>query len=155
MIYSDAQWRRFFAAIGAPERFDHDPRMASHATRTRHIDAIYAELADILATRTTAEWLELLRAADVPCAPAHTLASLRADEHLQATGFFETEQHPSEGRLTRLAAPVRFAAHDRVERRPAPRLGEHGREVLGEAGFSARDIEALVAEGALKLPDQP
>jgi crotonobetainyl-CoA:carnitine CoA-transferase CaiB-like acyl-CoA transferase len=155
MIYNDAQWRRFFAAIGEPERFDRDPRMASHATRTQHIDAIYAELAEILATRTTAEWLDLLRAADVPCAPAHTLASLRADEHLAATGFFETEQHPSEGTLTRLATPVRFAAHGRIPRRPAPRLGEHGREVLGEAGFSPEEIDALVAEGAVKLPVQP
>jgi crotonobetainyl-CoA:carnitine CoA-transferase CaiB-like acyl-CoA transferase len=155
MIYNDAQWRRFFAAIGEPERFERDPRMASHATRTAHIDAIYAELAAILATRTTAEWLALLRAADVPCAPAHTLAALRADEHLAATGFFETEEHPSEGRLTRLAAPVRFGAHGEVERRPAPRLGEHGREVLREAGFSEPEIEALRAEGALRLPDQP
>lgn len=155
MIYNDAQWRRFFAAIGEPERFDRDPRMASHATRTQHIDAIYAELAEILATRSTAEWLDLLRAADVPCAPAHTLASLRADEHLAATGFFETEEHPSEGTLTRLAAPVRFAAHGRIPRRPAPRLGEHGREVLGEAGFSPQEIDALVAEGAVKLPVQP
>jgi crotonobetainyl-CoA:carnitine CoA-transferase CaiB-like acyl-CoA transferase len=151
MIYNDAQWRRFFAAIGEPERFDRDPRMASHATRTQHIDAIYAELAAILATRTTSEWLALLRAADVPCAPAHTLASLRADEHLAATGFFEAEAHPSEGPLTRLAAPVRFGAHGRIERRPAPRLGEHGREVLAEAGFGAEEIEALVAEGALRL----
>lgn len=155
MIYNDAQWRRFFAAIGEPERFDRDPRMASHATRTQHIDAIYAELAEILATRSTAEWLALLRAADVPCAPAHTLASLRADEHLTATGFFETEEHPSEGTLTRLAAPVRFAEHGRVARRPAPRLGEHGREVLREAGFSAEEISALIEETALRLPDQP
>jgi crotonobetainyl-CoA:carnitine CoA-transferase CaiB-like acyl-CoA transferase len=50
---------------------------------------------------------------------------------------------------------VRFAAHGRIPRRPAPRLGEHGREVLGEAGFSPQEIDALVAEGAVKLPVQP
>lgn len=136
MIYSDAQWRRFFAAIGQPDRCDADPRLADHATRTLHIDALYAELGAIFATRRTAEWLELLEANDVPCAPAHDLAGLRADPHLAATGFFTAEDHPSEGRLTAMAAPVRFGAHGEVPRRPAPRLGEHTEDVLREIGWT-------------------
>jgi crotonobetainyl-CoA:carnitine CoA-transferase CaiB-like acyl-CoA transferase len=135
MIYGDAQWRRFFAAIGQDKRFATDPRLADHATRTRHIDALYAELAAIFATRGTAEWLALLEAHDVPCAPVHSLASLRADPHLAATGFFAPEQHPSEGPLTAMAAPIRFPAHGEVARRPAPRLGEHTAEILREIGF--------------------
>ncbi|MCU0944661.1 MAG: CoA transferase [Rubritepida sp.] len=153
LVYNDGQWRRFFAAIGEPDRMTRDPRFADHATRTRHIDAIYAEFAAILATRTTAEWLELLRAADIPCAPVHTLESLRADPHLAAAGFFTTEHHPSEGALTRMAAPVRFGAHGEIPRAPAPRLGEHGREILAAAGYDADAIAALVAEGALRLPE--
>lgn len=156
LVYNDGQWRRFFAAIGEPERMARDPRFADHAARTRHIDAIYAELAAILATRSTAEWLEVLRAADIPCAPVHTLESLRADPHLAAVGFFGTEEHPTEGRLTRLAAPVRFGAHGEIPRGPAPRLGEHGRAILAEAGYDEAGIAALVEEGALRLPeDQP
>lgn len=125
MIYGDAQWRRFFRAIGEEARFDADPRYASHAARTRHIDAIYAELAAILATRTTAEWLALMEREDIPCAPAHTLESLRADPHLAAVGFFQPEDHPSEGRLVRMRPPVRFGNHEPAAPRPAPRLGEH------------------------------
>ncbi|WP_207536685.1 CaiB/BaiF CoA transferase family protein [Sabulicella rubraurantiaca] len=124
MIYSDGQWRRFFEAIGQEERFASDPRMTNHAARTRHIDAIYAELAAIFSTRTTAEWLALLEAADLPCAPAHTLESLRDDPHLAAVGFFTKEEHPTEGSLTRVAPPVRFGNHERNIPRPAPRLGE-------------------------------
>jgi crotonobetainyl-CoA:carnitine CoA-transferase CaiB-like acyl-CoA transferase len=153
VIYNDGQWRRFFAAIGEPERMARDPRFADVATRTRHVDAIYAELAAILATRPTAEWLALLRAADIPCAPAHTLESLRADPHLAAVGFFGEETHPTEGAVTRMAAPVRFGAHGEIPRAPAPRLGEHGRAVLAEAGYDAPAIAALVAEGALRLPE--
>ncbi|HEV7457678.1 MAG TPA: CoA transferase [Roseococcus sp.] len=152
MIYNDAQWRRFFAAIGEPERFDRDPRMASHTTRTQHIDAIYAELGDILATRTTAEWLDLLGRADVPCAPAHTLESLRADPHLNAVGFFQEEAHPTEGKLVRMAAPVRFSAHGDIPRAPTRRLGEDGPDILREAGLDAARIAALAESGALVVP---
>ena len=153
VIYNQAQWERFFAAIGTPERMTTDPRLLNHTTRLRHIDAIYAELAAILATRGTSEWLALLQAADLPCAPVHDLPALRADRHLNESGFFQSEQHASEGALTRMAAPVRFSAHGEVPRLPSPRLGEHGREVLAEAGLDASAIAALVAAGGLILPD--
>jgi len=153
MIYNQAQWERFFAAIGAPERMTTDPRLRNHTTRLRHIDAIYAELSAIFATRGTAEWLALLQAADLPCAPVHDLPALRQDPHLNVSGFFQSEHHPSEGALTRMAAPVRFSAHGEVPRCPSPRLGEHGREVLAEAGLDAAAIAALVAARGLILPE--
>ncbi|MEI6161291.1 MAG: CoA transferase, partial [Roseococcus sp.] len=124
-----------------------------HTTRLRHIDELYAELAVIFATRGTADWLALLEAADLPCAPVHDLPALRADPHLNARGFFQQEAHPSEGALTRMAAPVRFSAHGEIPRGPTPRLGEHGREVLREAGLNEAAIVALVAARALIVPD--
>ena len=152
IIYNEAQWRRFFHAIGQPDRMARDPRLVDHVTRMRHIDALYAELAAIFATRGTAEWLALLEAADLPCAPVYDLPSLRADPHLNARGFFQPEQHPSEGALTRMAAPVRFSAHGDIPRGPTPGLGEHGREVLGEAGLDEAAIAALVQARTLILP---
>lgn len=152
VVYNEGHWRRFFAAIGEPQRMAQDPRMADHVTRMRHIDALYAELAAIFAQRDTAEWMALLEAADIPCAPVHSLHALRHDPHLAATGFFGAEEHPSEGALTRMAVPVRFSAHGEIPRRPTPRLGEHGREVLTEAGLDGSAIEALAATRALILP---
>jgi len=150
MIYNDRQWRMFCAAIGWPDLVETDPRFASHATRTRHIDAILGMLAAEFLTRTTAEWLTLLAAADLPVTPVHTLESIFEDPHLLATGFFEPEDHPSEGRITRMAVPTRYSASPPGPRAPTPRLGENTAEILAEAGYAPAEIAALLATGAIR-----
>ena len=151
MIYTDKQWRAFFKAIGERDLVAEDPRFASHAKRIQNIDAVLGWLSGVLATRTTAEWITLLDAVDVPVAPVHDLSSIFQDPHIQATGFFAEEDHPSEGRLRRMASPMRFEGGE-VPRRPAPRFGEHTLEVLREAGLEEAEIAALVASGAALTP---
>ena len=150
MIYNDRQWRMFCAAVGWPDLVATDPRFASHATRTIHIDAVLAMLAEEFLTRTTAEWLDLLAAADLPVTPVHTLESIFEDPHLLATGFFEAEDHPTEGRLTRMAIPARYSATPTGDRAPAPRLGADSAAILAEAGYAAAEIAALLAGGAVR-----
>ncbi|RAI56160.1 CaiB/BaiF CoA transferase family protein [Roseicella frigidaeris] len=150
MIYNDRQWRVFCAAVGWPDLVSTDPRFASHATRTRHIDAVLAMLAEEFRTRSSAEWLALLEAADLPVTPVHTLESIFEDPHLLATGFFEAEEHPTEGRVTRMAIPVTFSATPTGPRAPSPRLGADGAAILAEAGFAEAEIAALAASGALR-----
>ncbi|MBL6455221.1 CoA transferase [Belnapia sp. T6] len=149
MIYNDRQWRSFCAAVGWPDLVSTDPRFASHATRTQHIDAVLAMLAEEFRRRTTAEWMELLTAADLPVTPVHTLDTVFEDPHLQATGFFSEEEHPSEGRLTRMAVPFTFSSSPTGERAPAPRLGEHSEAILREAGYAEAEIAALREAGAI------
>jgi crotonobetainyl-CoA:carnitine CoA-transferase CaiB-like acyl-CoA transferase len=154
MIYNDRQWRNFCAAAGLPDLVSEDPRFASHATRTENIDAILAMLERVFAERDTAEWVRILEDADLPVAPVHTLDSIVRDPHLAASGFFAAEEHPSEGRLVRIAPAVRFSAGDAPPPRPAPRLGEHGEEALREAGYGAAEIAALFEGGAAaRAPD--
>lgn len=151
MIYNDRQWRSFCAAAGLPDLVAQDPRFASHATRTENIDAILAMLEQVFAERGTAEWVALLEKADLPVAPVHTLESLARDPHLSASGFFAEEQHPTEGRLVRMAPAARFSAATGAEPpRPAPRLGEHGAEALREAGYAEAEIAALIDCGAMR-----
>lgn len=151
MIYNDRQWRSFCAAAGLPDLVSEDPRFASHATRTENIDAILAMLERVFAERDTAEWVRLLETADLPVAPVHTLESIVRDPHLSASGFFEPEEHPTEGRLVRMAPAARFSAAGAAEPpRPAPRLGEHGEEALREAGYAEEEIAALIRSGAMR-----
>ena len=147
MAYTDTHWRGFFTVAGAPEHIA-DPRFASIGTRTTHIDAIYGLAAGLIRHRTTAEWLELLEAAQVPCAPVIELAALETDAHLAATGFFTRVETPA-GPLRYPGVPVLFDG----ERPPVsapPHLGEHTAQVLAEAGFSADDIAALLASRAAR-----
>ena len=82
---------------------------ASVTTRTQHINEIYAEIAELFKTRTTAEWTRLLDEADIPVTPMHTLETIFEDPHLVATGFFEREDHPTEGRLVRMREPSEWS----------------------------------------------
>lgn len=145
LIYNDAQWRSFFRMIGEPERFDGDPRLADLRTRTTHVDALYAMVADILRTRTTAEWLDAFERADIPAMPLHTLDSLVDDPHLAAVGYFAAREHPSEGPIREMQPATTWSESPATLRRPAPRLGEHSAEILGEAGYDSAEIAALAA----------
>lgn len=150
MVYNDRQWRNFCKAVGWPDLVATDPRFASHATRTRHIDEILAMLAELFLTRTTAEWMEILEQADLPVTPVHTLESIFEDPHVVATGFFEEERHPTEGTLRRMAVPMRFSEAGEADRVPAPRLGEHSAAILREAGFAEAEVTSLVESGAVR-----
>jgi crotonobetainyl-CoA:carnitine CoA-transferase CaiB-like acyl-CoA transferase len=130
--YTAEQWTRFFEAAGRPEMAA-DPRVTDPALRSRKIDELYGLLADIVAERATAEWVELLRAADLPMTPVLSPEDLLDDEHLQALGFFQREEHPSEGEVRTMGIPVRFSRTPGDVRRLAPRLNEHREEILTEA----------------------
>jgi len=147
LIYNDKHWRNFFALIGRAD-LEQDPRFCSHGARARHIDEAYAFVAEVMRTRTSAAWLADLAQADIPAARLYSVDDLLEDEHLQATGFVRTVDHPTEGRLRTPAPLGRYAGTPAAIRRPAPRLGEHSREILREAGCTDAEIDALIAARA-------
>ena len=151
--YSERHWRDFFSIAGRPELAD-DPRLADAQIRSSHVAALYALIAECLRGETTAYWLDKLKAADIPCGPVNPLAELRDDEQLAAVDFFSLTDHPSEGRIRMVRPPVRFGDADCSLRRHAPRLGEHSREILREAGLGAREVEDLISRGiAIAVPE--
>lgn len=143
MIYTDRHWRSFFDAIGKAKEFDRDDRYHSMNARSRHIADIYRDLAELLRTRSTAEWLGLFDKADIPAMALSSIDELLKDSHLNESGFFSSEQHPSEGRLRAMAYPSTWSVSQPGATRHAPSLGEHTREVLAELGYDTARIDAL------------
>jgi crotonobetainyl-CoA:carnitine CoA-transferase CaiB-like acyl-CoA transferase len=152
IAYTDRQWRRFWQAAGRPEMMD-DPRFAGLAARTTHVDDIYRLAAEALAAKTTAEWLALFDELEIPAGPVNSLADLAGDPHLKAIGFFQRAAHPSEGEIVMPDTPLRFSDSPAGIDRLPPRLGEHGREILGEIGLSGEEIDTLAKAGGIVLAE--
>jgi crotonobetainyl-CoA:carnitine CoA-transferase CaiB-like acyl-CoA transferase len=139
---SDAQYARLLTALGRPELID-DPRFNTMAARAQNVDFVLSVLTDGLRARGTAEWLEILTEADIPCGNANRLADLFADDYLRDTGFFQAADHPTEGPVMLPAFPATFSAAPPSVRRLWPGLGEHTREVLREVGLNDAEISAI------------
>jgi crotonobetainyl-CoA:carnitine CoA-transferase CaiB-like acyl-CoA transferase len=152
LIYNDKQWRAFFELIARPDLLATE-EFATQEARSRNFDLAYALVAEEMEKRTTAEWIEALEAADIPVQRMNSLADIVADPHLAATGYFREVEHPSEGRIRSMAVPSEWSQSAPEYRRHAPRLGEHTRELLAEAGLGAAEIERLIGTGAAKAAD--
>jgi crotonobetainyl-CoA:carnitine CoA-transferase CaiB-like acyl-CoA transferase len=148
VVYTDRQWRSFFELIDRAPLAE-DPRFTTITARTHNIDTLYQILEQEMATRTSAEWTDLLVLHNIPCTPVLSVTDLLTDKHLEAVEFFATVDHPTEGRLRMPRLPVTFNDHGSENARPAPQLGEHGAEVLAELGYQAEEIAALMAAGVV------
>ena len=119
--------------------------------RSRDIDALYAVIAAVAPTRTSAEWLADLRRLDIPCARVNAVGDLLQDDHLRATGFFREYDHPTEGRMRDARSPFRLHGAPEQADRPTPRTGADGREILASVGYSDAEIERFAATGLVAL----
>jgi crotonobetainyl-CoA:carnitine CoA-transferase CaiB-like acyl-CoA transferase len=131
--YTDKQWDQFFEVAGWGDSFAKDPRFADYATRGRHVRELYGLVEQVTLTRTTDEWLAILKPLHIPVTRMNRLDELQADPHLAAVGLFERYEHPDAGAYFNLRPPVRYSATPANIRRHPPRMGEHTEEVLAEA----------------------
>jgi crotonobetainyl-CoA:carnitine CoA-transferase CaiB-like acyl-CoA transferase len=144
---TDRQWAGLARAVERPEWLE-DERFKTSALRQRHIDARLQLTQDALIARSTAEWLERLTAAGVPCAPVLTRSEVIRHPQVQQMEIVIETEHPAAGRLRQSRAAARFSRTPAVIRRGAPALGEHTEEILSDLGYSTADIAQLRSENS-------
>jgi len=144
--YTDTHWSRFFREIGRPD-LETDSRFMGIANRTRHIRELLEVAAGYVATQSTGHWISTCDRLEIPAAAVADLGKLIEDPHLLGTGFFQHIDDPIMGRMRFTGTPVKFAGKHTAAAMP-PRLGQHTRDILREAGLEATVIDALVSSGA-------
>lgn len=144
---TDGQAFAVFDAIGRPE-LKTDPRLCSVSARFKNTADYFSIRAEGLKQKTTQEWIAIFDRTDVPAMPFQTLDQIMDDPHLKDIGFFETVEHPTEGKIINMKLPNKLSRGARTDFRHAPKIGQHSVEILREAGFCDRAITDLMRSGA-------
>jgi crotonobetainyl-CoA:carnitine CoA-transferase CaiB-like acyl-CoA transferase len=147
---SDSEWQGFCKATRDPE-LANDPRFATPGARSVNATARINKMQEYIAQHSTAEWLERLDAADVPCAPILRRGEIIHNEQVVARGIITEFDQPTVGRVRQPKPAARFELNESAIGGPAPRIGEHSREVLAQLGYDERSIDKMVSDKAVRL----
>jgi len=141
--FATSHYEALWAAGDRPDLVG-DPRVATGSARIANAVSLYRDVADVLIKRTTAFWLEYCTEHSIPSSAVRTVDDLVAD--------LPVVEHPIVGSYRQIPSPVRFSRTPASVRRPAPLVGQHGREVMREIGLSEAEIDALESSGVLRQP---
>ena len=138
-----------FCAVMQREDWLADERYNTPARRSTHRDALNAEIEAITKTKTSAEWIAAFNEAGVPAGYIHAIDEVFADPQVKHLGMAAPAKHPELGDIELVAQPIKMSGAEFQVRATTPGLGEHTGEILTAAGYSAGEIEALQAAGAV------
>ncbi len=145
-----AMAERLFGAIGRADMIL-DPRFRSNTERVRHAAECEAPIAQFIAARTLEENMRAFAAAEVTAAPVYDIDQFLADPHVVAREIVVDMPDAESGRLTMHNVIPRLSQTPGHLRRPAPRLGEHTAEILGQFGIDRATLDALARDGVIRL----
>jgi crotonobetainyl-CoA:carnitine CoA-transferase CaiB-like acyl-CoA transferase len=142
--YTERNWTKILKEIGRPEVAEL-AWFRDATERSKRVDELYAILAEILPSRTSAEWLEIFERLDIPHSPVRTPQDLLSDPHLADVGFFETRfAGPTPVKRT-LRQAINVEDVGSGPDLPPPSLGADTADVLRAAGCSEAEIAAALS----------
>ena len=150
--YMNNHWKTFCEKAEREDLIE-DERFKDLSSRVKNIDDTYSETGKILATKTTQEWLDIFAETKVPVIVVNSLEDLFHDPHLEAVDFWQSYEHPTEGQLKMPGFPSKFSKTPASIRKHAPKLGEHSKEILAEAGIDEETINKMVDSKATLISD--
>jgi crotonobetainyl-CoA:carnitine CoA-transferase CaiB-like acyl-CoA transferase len=147
---SDSEWQGFCRATGDPQ-LARDERFRTPAGRSVNATARINKMQEYFGQHTTSEWLARLDAEDVPCAPVLRRHEIVTNEQVAARGIIEELEQPTVGRVRQPKPAARFEERASAIAGPAPRIGEHTREILQSLAFTDDEIAAMVASKVVRI----
>ncbi|MDC0587862.1 CoA transferase [Gammaproteobacteria bacterium] len=147
---TDDHWKALLPMLGYPELLG-TPLYASIASRMTNMDQVTKVLRTPRNDIGVKKAIEVLSAADVPCAPCTRREDLESIEQIQAIGALETYVTKTMGELTVTTPPILFEGKSTSQAEPSPLLGEHSEEILEELGWERPLIDSLVESGDLLI----
>jgi crotonobetainyl-CoA:carnitine CoA-transferase CaiB-like acyl-CoA transferase len=150
VIMNPGQYARFCTVLG-DERLRTDPAFATNDSRLLHHDEFRTLVEAALAAAPTGEWVARFQGVQVAAGPIYEFDEVFEDAQVRHLGLVAEVDQPGYGKAKMLAFPVRASATPARIRRPAPRLGEHTAEVLGELGLATIEVERLAGAGVVAL----
>ena len=149
---NQSNWERFANAIERSDLIARD-EFKDNASRLVNRESLEVELELTLTTKSSGEWLEVLEKCGVPAGPILNVSEVWNDPQIQARNMEVTLEHPTAGKITNIGLAAKLYSTPGRITKPAPLLGQHTREVLMNAGYSKKNIEALVDSGAAVIND--
>ncbi len=149
---NQANWERIADVLGHPE-WKTDPAFATNSNRMANREALVNAIEAVTAHQSVAFWQAKFDAAGVPAGPVHSVEQALSHEQTLARHMVVTSQHSKAGHVRGVGHPVKFSSHPSSDQScPAPMLSEHAFEILSEFGYSADEVKALMACGAVGSP---
>ena len=126
-----------------------DPDYATPKARLKNRDRLNAIIEEVTATRNSAEWIDILNRAGVPCGPINKMNEVFADPQVKHLGIVQPVEHETLGRIDLVGQPVTLSRTPSSLRTATPERGEHTDEVLHELGYDAAAIAKLREDGVV------
>lgn len=152
VIGNEGQWQRFCRKVIERPDLLEDPRFATNSARVRHAAETMALLEAIFAEDTRESWIRRFHAAGVPAGSIRNVGEALAAPELRHRDMVRPVEHPRAGSYETVASPIRYSGTPVAEPASPPLLGQHGREILAEAGFDADEIDSLISGGIVGEP---
>ncbi len=150
-VQSNKEWLGLTRALDKPEWLD-DERFKTSGLRHKNIDERLRLTQEVLLTKPADQWLTLLEAEDVPCAPVLHRSEVIDHPQIIANEVLMENEHPAAGRLRQARGAALFSATPPSQRYGAPRLGQHSVEELKKIGFGDVELEQFIADGIIAVP---